>query len=197
MSKNSFWDSLGNTIETVLFIKYGLPTLVTIIMILFGVAMFNKTLVAGKVDKNLTILHTDLEKVIYEIAMQELNTNEFSLELEDSGSLALVNLQYTVKNKNYSAEQYNQLIKEEVTKVYNRIKDKELVNDTLFGEDDIVDGDNIYFWVDYYDGYPVYLGATELRYSIDNKWEESYTKAMTEQVITQEQLEEVKNSYNK
>ena len=55
MSKNSFWDSLGNTIETVLFIKYGLPTLVTIIMILLGVAMFNKTLVAGKVDKNLTI----------------------------------------------------------------------------------------------------------------------------------------------
>ena len=197
MSKNSFWDSLGNTIETVLFIKYGLPTLVTIIMILLGVAMFNKTLVAGKVDKNLTILHTDLEKVIYEIAMQELNTNEFSLELEDSGSLALVNLQYTVKNKNYSAEQYNQLIKEEVTKVYNRIKDKELVNDTLFGEDDIVDGDNIYFWVDYYDGYSVYLGATELRYSIDNKWEESYTKAMTEQVITQEKLDEVKNSYNK
>ena len=192
MSKNSFWDSLGNTIETVLFIKYGLPTLVTIIMILFGVAMFNKTLVAGKVDKNLTILHTDLEKVIYEIAMQELNTNEFSLELEDSGSLALVNLQYTVKNKNYSAEQYNQLIKEEVTKVYNRIKDKELVNDTLFGEDDIVDGDNIYFWVDYYNDYSVYLGAAELRYSMENKWEESYTKTMSEQVITQEDLDEAK-----
>lgn len=188
MSKNSLWD----TVETVLFIKYGLPTLITIITILLVIAMFNKTLVAGKVDENSTILHTDLETVIYEIAMQELNTNEFTLELEDMDSLAIVNLQYTVKNPNYSAEQYDQLIKEEVTKVYNRIKDKELVNDTLFGEDDIVDGDNIYFWVDYYNDYSVYLGAAELRYSMENKWEESYTKTMSEQVITQEDLDEAK-----
>ena len=196
MSKKTFWDSLGNTIETVLFIKYGLPTLITIIMILFGIAMLNKSWIAGKVDKDSTILHTDLESIIYEIAMQELNSNEFSLKLDDSDYMANVNLEYTIKNQNYSAEQYNQLIKEEITKVYNRIKYKELINDTLFGEDDIVDGDNIYFWIHYSDEYGTYLGATELRYSMENKWDESYTKAMSETIITQEKLDEVKNNNN-
>lgn len=193
MSNNSFWNSLGDTIETVLFIKYGLSTLITIIMILFGIAILNKSWVAGKVDKDSTILHTDLESIIYEIAVQELNNNEFSLKLEDIDSMANVNLEYTIKNQNYSAEQYNQLIKEEITKVYNRIKDKELVNDTLFGEDNIVDGDNIYFWVHYSNEYGTYLGATELEYSMENKWDESYTKAMSEIIITQEKLDEVKN----
>ena len=191
MSKNSFWDTLGSTIETVLFLK-GLPVIITIIAILFGIAMINKTNISNKVDKETTILHTDLESTIYQIAQNVLNTNEFTLVLEDSDFYD-VNLEYTIKNKSYSIEEYDRLIKEEITKVYNRIKDKEIVNDTLFGEDTIVNGDSINFTINYDDATFSYIGISVLKYSIDDKWEKTYLEAMNETIVTQELWDEATN----
>lgn len=192
MSKNSFWDSLGSTIETILFLK-GLPVIITIIAILFGVAMINKTSISNKVDKEKTILHTDLETTIYQIAQNVLNTDEFSLVLEDSDFYD-VNLEYTIKNKSYSIEEYDRLIKEEITKIYNQIKDKEIVNDTLFGEDTIVNGDSINFTINYDDTTFSYIGISVLRYSIDNKWEKTYLEAMNETIVTQDLWDEATKS---
>lgn len=191
MSKNSFWDSLGSTIETILFLK-GLPVIITIIAILFGVAIINKTSISNKVDKEKTILHTDLETTIYQIAQNVLNTDEFSLVLEDSDFYD-VNLEYTIKNKSYSIEEYDRLIKEEITKIYNQIKDKEIVNDTLFGEDSIVNGDSINFTINYDDATFSYIGISVLKYSIDDKWEKTYLEAMNETIVTQELWDEATN----
>ena len=188
MSKNSFWNTLGSTIETVLFLK-GLPVIITIIAILFGIAMINKTNISNKVDKEATILHTDLESTIYEIAQNVLNTNEFTLVLEASDFYD-VNLEYTIKNKSYSIEEYDSLIKEEITKVYKQIKDKEIVNDTLFGEDTIVNGDSINFTINYDDSTFSYIGISVLKYSMDDKWEKSYLEAMNETIVTQKLWDE-------
>lgn len=192
MSKNSFWNSLGSIIETALFLK-GLPVIIVIIAILFGFAIINKTNISLQVDKDTTILHTDLESTIYQIAQNVLNTNEFSLALYDSDFYD-VSLEYIIKNKSYSIEQYDKLIKEEITKIYAQIKDKKIVNDTLFGEDTIVDGDTINISIHYDDGVFSYIGFSELRYDIENKWDESYIKAMNNTIVTQKLWDEATKS---
>ena len=180
---NKFFDFLGSMLETALFLK-GLPILITIIVVLFGVALINKANVSLQVDKEKTILHTDVESTIQKIAQEVVNNNEFTLVIDDSDSYD-VSLDYIIKNKNYSLEQYDQLIKEEITKVYNRIKDKEIVNDTLFGEDTIVNSNDICFSINYDDGVFSYFGIAVLKYDMKNKWDESYFYEMNNPIVTQ------------
>ncbi|MBO5005424.1 MAG: hypothetical protein J6D03_09385 [Clostridia bacterium] len=193
MSKNSFWNSLGDTIETVLFLRYGLPFLIVVITCLFGVAMINKWNVARQVDPNKTILYTEFEKKISEIAKSNVNTNEFDMEISDT-DFHDIELEYTIKNKEYTADQYNNLLKDEITKVYNEIKDKELINDTLFGEDSGLNNVDIYFSLQYDEGYSNFLGGITLKYSIEDKWETGYVQAMNDIAAEQEDLNKLKVS---
>ena len=52
MSKNSFWNSLGNAIGTIFFIKYLLPIIIVVVIILIGIALNHKEKVANHVDKD-------------------------------------------------------------------------------------------------------------------------------------------------
>ena len=196
MRKTSFWNTLGNTVETVLIIKYVIPFLVVLFAILFGIAIINKEHVSSKVDKEHSILYTDLRKSIYTIASNSLNNSEFELELEDLeiSGMCEVELDYYIKNKEYSAEQYDNLLKQEITKVYNQIKEKSLVNDTLFGKDDILEKVDIYFNL-LYDKNKLnqWIGGGGLKYSFENRWDSSYQKVMESTITTQEKLNEVKN----
>ena len=93
---NKFFDFLGSMLETALFLK-GLPILITIIVVLFGVALINKANVSLQVDKEKTILHTDVESTIQKIAQEVVNNNEFTLVIDDSDSYD-VSLDYIIKN---------------------------------------------------------------------------------------------------
>ena len=197
MSKKSFWDELGDTIGTILFIKYGIPIIIGIIAILFTIALINKGIVSTQVDKEHSIMYTNLKKTIYSIANRNLDNNEFYLTLvEDNSSYGGhdVELEYIVKNKDYTIEKYNDLLRNEVTKVYNEIKDKELVNDTLFGHDENLKYVEIYFSMKYDSGYDVWLGGCELRYSSENRWTSGYESAMNGIIGTQERLDKAKET---
>lgn len=196
MSKKSFWDELGDAISTVLFIKYVIPAIVLIFGILFIIGMINKGIVSTQVDKEHSIMYTDFKKTIYNIASRNLNTNEFDLQLSDSDSYD-VELEYIVKNKEYSTEQYDELLRNEITKVYNEIKDKELVNDTLFGHDENLKYVEIFFSLEYDTGYEVWLGGAQMRYSLEDKWESGYADAMQETISTQENLDKAKATLQK
>ncbi len=192
MSKNSFWDLLGNSIETALFIKFGIPFIIIVIVILLGVAMINKSIVASHVDKEHSILITEFKDTIYDIAKDKLNNNEFDLSISNS-EFYDVDLEYTIKNKNHSSEEYEELFKQEITKIYNEIKDKQLVNDTLFGKDENLEYNEIHFSINYNNEYYSWLGGTEMKYSFEDKWDSGYKDVMKNVIIEKDTLDEVKN----
>ena len=139
------------------------------------------------------LLYTEFEKKISEIAKSNVNTNEFDMEISDT-DFHDIELEYTIKNKEYTADQYNNLLKDEITKVYNEIKDKELINDTLFGEDSGLNNVDIYFSLQYDEGYSNFLGGITLKYSIEDKWETGYVQAMNDIAAEQEDLNKLKVS---
>ena len=157
------------------------------------VALFHKLAERNNmwlVDPNKTILYTEFKKTISEIAVNTVDNNEFSMEIIDT-DFHDVEFEYTIKNKGFSAEHYNNLLKNEITKIYNKIKDKELINDTLFGEDSGLNNVDVYFCLYYDEGFSNYLGGITLKYSLDKKWETGYNNAINDVAVTQEKLNEV------
>lgn len=191
MSK-SFWNTLGDAIGVIAFIKYGLPIILIILISLLGVAMLNKWNVASHTDKTNSILYTDFEKTIYNIASKTVNSNEFELKLTNTDFYD-VELTYIVKNKDYTLDKYIELFKAEITKAYNEVKNKEIVNDTLFGEDENIKTVEIFFSLEYNEGYEGWLGGTKLKYSTTDKWEKGYQKAIEDNITTQEKFNKVKS----
>lgn len=191
MSK-SFWNTLGDAIGAIAFIKYGLPIILIILISLLGVAMFNKWNVASHTDKTNSILYTDFEKTIYDIATKTVNSNEFELKLTNTDFYD-VELTYIVKNKDYTLDKYIELFKAEITKIYNEVKNKEILNDTLFGEDENIKTVEIFFSLEYNEGYEGWLGGTRLKYSTTDKWEKGYQKAIEDNITTQEKFNKVKS----
>ena len=201
MKKTSFWESLGNTFETIIIIKYVIPFIVILFIILFGIALVYKFGISTQVDKENSILYTDLRNTVYNIASQYVNKNEFDIELEelDSYSMHEIEINYYAKNKSLSAEQYSNLLKTEITNVYNEIGNKELVEDTLFGQPEDMDHVDICFniYIGENNLYDEWIGFADLEYSIQNKWNTSYQNIMESELVTQEKLDKALSNLGK
>lgn len=183
----------GEVISTIIFIK-GVIALIPIIAILLVIALINKGIVSSSIDKNTSILYTDLSGEVCNIAFNNVNINELNVqEYQSSSGVAhyTVDLEYDFKNNNYTAEQYDALIKEEITKIYNKIKDKKIVDDTLFGDKENVTA-SIHFYISLDGNYSTRLNSCELRYSTDDGWEKSYQEIMESVLISQERLDSIK-----
>lgn len=183
----------GEVISTIIFIK-GVIALIPIIAILLVIALINKGIVSSSIDKNTSILYTDLSGEVCNIAFNNVNINELNVqEYQSSSGVAhyTVDLEYDFKNNNYTAEQYDALIKEEITKIYNKIKDKKIVDDTLFGDKDNVTA-SIHLSISLDGNYSTRLGSCELRYLNDEGWEKSYQEIMESVIISQERLDNIK-----
>ena len=132
----NFLNSIFNTFISLYFITNVLPIIILIIAIIFGIHYIFQTSIYMTMtdeEKANSIFYTKFENSIQKIAEKTLNSNDFELEcnIGDAYSLYDIELTYIFKNKDLTAEQYDNLIKEQVTRVYNEIKDKKVVNDTF------------------------------------------------------------------
>ena len=126
-----------------------------------------------------------------------MNKEEFLVELSKSSfSSCEVEIDYIIKNYEHTLSEYEELFKNEITKVYEKIKDKKIVYNTVFGKGDCYNVD-ICFSFNYQlsENNIVYLGSLIMKYGDDN-WKESFENCMTEFVLTQEELDEMKKSLN-
>lgn len=198
MSNKSILKTTGEVASAIIYIK-GLMALIPIIAILFVIALINKGIVSSSVDKNTSILYTDLENEIISIASNVANTGEIIVKPGDNNSGGVreytAELEYMFINKNYIAEQYETLIKEEITKIYNKIKDKTVVDDTLFGDKNDVRA-TIHFSISFDGNYSTWLGSVDFCYSTDNGWKKDYQEIMESIIISQEKLDKVKQNLN-
>lgn len=189
--KKGFLDSFFDVLGTFYFIKYILPVLLIILLILLGIAFGNKEKVKAINDPNTTILYTDFQKVIENIAQNNLNTNNFKLETK-LDPIRNVELEYKILNNDLSVDEYESQIKDEITKIYNKIKDKKVVNDTLFGEDSIVNVD-IQITVLYGETFENWVGFSHLKYDSSTGWENSYNEIINNKIIDSNDLNKLQN----
>ena len=85
------------------------------------------------------------------------------------------------------------MLKSEITKIYNAIKDKKIINNGILGTNDPVK-ESIQIAFIYNDAsiYSDYLGLLEIKYNEENGFKESYEKIMNSTIITQTKLDSFK-----
>lgn len=199
MSNNkSFWDSLGDVISFVLFIKYGLPILIVIIL---GFVAY-QGIYGAKMDKEYknmpnVIVTSKLTSTVCDYAREVYNKDAFSKVIGDTQNSEMtrsysVEVDYYFIDGNKDAEEYNVLIKDELTKLYNKLNGKTIEKDQIFAETDKKSiGLSFYYPKD--DGTSTYLCTARLLYSADKGFdEESYQNELNRTIVTNEKIEDAK-----
>lgn len=190
MKKKSFLNTLFDAIGSICFIKYVLPILLIIFIILLVIQLSYNFYLPKTLDNPENIIYSSkFQTFIQEIAKKNVDKTEFNLVSE----VYPLNLDYHVINKNHTAEEYDALVKNEITKIYNEIKDKKIINNGIFGTKDPV-REYIYVAFIYNDAsiYSDYLGIFKLIYNEENGFKESYEKIMNSTIITQTELDNFK-----
>lgn len=114
-----------------------------------------------------------------------VNNELFDVEVSSSSLDNSPAITYYIKDKSLSKEEYDKLFKEEITKLYNTIKDKELIWNTISGKKDCKNA-KISFSISYKNDRNVYsdsIGVEAIKYS-DDKWQKSYEEIMQKDVIS-------------
>lgn len=136
------------------------------------------------------ISYYDLYKVISEYANSCINGEQLEVKVKNDNDFYDVTVDYILKDKNHSKEECNNLMKAEITKMYEMLKDKELIWDTAFGIKDCKNV-SIRFCLEYKKTskygheYTDAIGIEVLKYSTD-KWKKSYEDIMQKDVINRE-----------
>ena len=197
-SNKSFWDSLGDTISFILFIKYGLPILIVLIV---GLVAY-QGIYGAKIDKEYAnkpnvIVTSKLTSTVCDYAREVYNKDIFSKVVGDSQNsemtrLYSVEVDYYFIDGNKSAEEYNTLIKDELTKLYNKLKGKVIEKDQIFAETDRKSV-GLSFYIPNNNGGTSILSSTSLIYNKDKGFvEESYQNELNRTIVTSENIEDAK-----
>lgn len=198
MSNKSFWDSLGDTISFMIFIKYGLPILIIFII---GLIAY-QGIYGAKMDKEYAnkpnvIVTSKLTSTVCDYAREVYNKDIFSKVVGDTKNsemtrLYSVEVDYYFIDGNKSAEEYNTLIKDELTKLYNKLKGKVIEKDQIFAETDRKSV-GLSFYIPNNNGGTSILGSASLIYNKDKGFvEESYQNELNRTIVTSEKIEDAK-----
>lgn len=197
-SNKSFWDSLGDTISFILFIKYGLPILIVLII---GLVAY-QGIYGAKMDKEYAkkpnvIVTSKLTNTVCDYAREVYNRDVFS-EVKgdpsnsDTMSLYSVEVDYIFNDNTKTAEEYDSLIKDELTKLYNKLKGKVIEKDQIFAETDRKSV-GLSFYIPNNNGGTSILSSTSLIYNKDKGFvEESYNNELNRTIVTSEKIEDAK-----
>lgn len=198
MSNKSFWDSLGDTISFILFMKYGLPLLIVIIIGLVAYQGIYGTKMDKEYANNPNVIVTSkLTSTVCDYAREVYNKDVFSKVVGDSQNsemtrLYSVEVDYYFIDGNKDAEEYNMLIKEELTKLYNKLKGKVIEKDQIFAETDRKSV-GLSFYIPNNNGGTSILCSTSLIYNKDIGFvEESYQKELSRIMVTNDKIEDAK-----
>ena len=202
MSHKSFWDSLGDTISFLIFIKYGLPILIVFII---GLVAY-QGIYGSSMDKKYenmenVIVTSKLVSTVCDYAREVYNKEVFSEVKGDSDnsdpmSMYSVEVDYVFNDNTKTAEEYDSLIKDELTKLYNKLKGKVIEKDQIFAETDRK-SIGLSFYIPNNNGGTSILCSASLIYNKDIGFvEESYQKELSRTIVTNEKIEDaIKRSY--
>lgn len=136
MRSKNFFDTVVNAIGVFFTIAYGMPIIIIIIVIMVayqGVYRLNIQKEYENADN--IIFSSKLESTVFDMASKVYDTNSFSsINKYDTDSYS-VEIEYVFKEANKSAEYYDSLVKDEVTKLYNKLDGNIIKNDGIFGYD--------------------------------------------------------------
>lgn len=192
----------GDTISFFIFIKYGLPFLIIFIIGLvayqgiYGLSMDKKY-----ENMENVIVTSKLVSTVCDYAREDYNRDAFSEVKGDSSnsdpmSMYSVEVNYIFNDNTKTAEEYDALIKEELTKLYNKLKGKVIKKNQIFAE---TDRKNIglSFYIPNNNGGNSVLCSASLIYNKDiGIVEESYQKELNRTIVTSERIEDaIKRSY--
>lgn len=193
MSNKNVLNTIYNAFTIIFFIRYIVPILIILIIFFICITRINSNIIAKQYDPNSVIMKSNLGEEIVEIANETYDKNEVFLEIvrfEDPSYD--VELNYIMLNKNYTLEQYNNIIMNEITKVYNRVKYKDVIEDRLFANNNTTISEKIHFYFTLNGNYNTYLFSDTLQYDDINKWDKSYNSMINTQFISEETLENAK-----
>ena len=197
MKKDDLLKSVGNTISFIAFVKYGFPLLIVFILILliaqggYGSTVEQKYRYNGNV-----ILSSKLLKTVYDYADELYDKSAFS-KIEDPHcnyeivSTYTVQINYYFSGNDRTAEEYDALVKEELTKLYSKLKGKVIENDQIFGKNDDK-SIGLCFFIPNKNGVESYITSISLLYKKDTGFdEEAYQKEISKEIVTEEKLQKV------
>lgn len=193
--KDSIWESIGNYyFWTKIAPDILAPIIIILLIIIVALVQFSNSTVNSvkyKKDKN-AILATKLEDVSYKYAKEVYNKDEFSkVELKHNIDYE-TEIEYTFKNNNKTSSEYDRLAKEELSKLYNKLKDKKLIDDYVFTD---IGTRDIKLKFNYPTDYVFnYLGSTEIEYNEKEGFNETkYKEEMNKEIITEKNLQDIIN----
>lgn len=194
MSQKSFWDSLGDTIGFVLFIKYGLPILVGIIIVLIIIqGVFGLGVSQKYADASDVILTSKFEETICNYAKQIYDQNVFSKvegdpQNNETSRMYSVEVNYYFKDNNKTPEEYDRLIKAEISKMFDNLKGKTIQKDQIFA-DTTRESIALTFYIPI-NGENRILRVAILKYYEDKGFdEETYQELINNTLVSNENLE--------
>lgn len=202
MSHKSFWDSLGDTISFIIFIKYVLPILIIFII---GLVAY-QGIYGSSMDKKYenmenVIVTSKLVSTVCDYAREVYNKEVFSEvkgdpDNSDPMSMYSVEVDYVFNDNTKTAEEYDSLIKDELTKLYNKLKGKVIEKDQIFAETDRK-SIGLSFYIPNNNGGTSILCSASLIYNKDIGFvEESYQKELSRTIVTSERIEDaIKRNY--
>ncbi len=190
MERKSTLDTIADTYLTIVYV---LPIMIIVLALAFGYqAIYMRNVKKQHEDEKNIIFLSDYEDKVYSIAKNIYNKEEFTkikLHETDYGGARFysVEIEYYFSNPNKSVEEYDALIKNEVTNLYNSLKDKKVICDSAFANN-VNKSIGMVFYYPVGDDYHS-LVSTALRYTEETGLdEEIYQKIIEAPIITQEDL---------
>lgn len=196
MKEKGTLDTILDTYIFVYFLKNILPFIALICMIFFGIYKLYSYNIRKQYDENITMFETSFEDNISEIAKKNLNKDELELEVYLLNSLYDINLNYEMKNKSHSLEEYKLIIKQEIDKLYNEIKNKKIINDSILATERETSEMNIKFTFSVNNTRSTILIDDYLKYNIQDKWDSGYNDLINKiNEISQDDYDKIISSY--
>ena len=189
MSNKGFLNTVFDAFGTLLFIHYVIPLIIIILVIMLiyqGIYGFNKRKEYESMDN--IIVTSKLESTVYDFVKEVYDINSFSSVEEETTDFHSVEIKYVFKEPNKDAKYYDELVKNEVSKLYNKLKGNVIASDQIFatdGEKDIA----LFFYYPMSKENKSYLCTTTLMYYTDKGFdEETYQNIMNSTIVTTKQL---------
>lgn len=189
MSNKGFLNTVFDAFGTLLFIHYGIPLIIIILVIMLiyqGIYGFNKRKEYENMDN--IIVTSKLESTVYDIAKEVYDINSFSSVAKETTDFHSVEIKYVFKEPNKDAKYYDELVKNEVSKLYNKLKGNVIASDQIFatdGEKDIA----LCFYYPMSKENNSYLCTATLMYYTDKGFdEETYQNIINLTIVTSKQL---------
>lgn len=137
------------------------------------------------------IVSSDLAKELSNYINTCVNSEQLEVNVtENTMSVYRISIEYILKDTNHSREECEELFKSEITKIYDMLKNKEIVKGNTLGSGDYKNL-GILISLSYKKKntrgfeHNVAIGVTSLTYSTD-KWKKSYEDVMQKELINRE-----------